>query len=171
MPHAFDPATLAGVRESAGLMMYRVRGWTLEIFLAHPGGPYFQNKDQSFWGIPKGLVERDEDRLSAARREFEEETGIGPAGEFVSLGTVQQRSGKIIYAWAFGGDWDPAQGITSNRIPVEWPPRTNRFIEVPEIDRAAFFPADIARQKVSPPQRAFIDRLERHLAESGQGPA
>lgn len=150
-------------RVSAGLLMYRRCETGLEVFLVHPGGPYFQNKDEGFWGVPKGLLKEEEDELGAAIREFEEETGIRPEGKYLPLGEVVQRSGKRVHAWAFAGDWDPADGIESNEILVEWPPRSGQQIRVPEVDEAAFYPVAVAREKISKRQIPFIDRLEEHV--------
>lgn len=151
-------------KESAGLLMYRSHGG-LEVFLVHPGGPFFKNKDDGAWSIPKGELEPSEDPLQTARREFEEETGIAvPEEGFVYLGEIRQRGGKRVVAWAFAGDCDPA-AIASNTFEMEWPPRSGRRQRFPEIDRAAFFPADVARKKINRAQTELIDRLERALAE------
>ncbi len=148
---------------SAGLLMYRIRESSLEVFLVHPGGPYFARKDDGYWSIPKGLVEGEEDLLEAAQREFEEETGIQPAGPFIPLGSVKQRSGKVVHAWAFRGDWDSAQGLRSNTFQIEWPPRSGKRRTFPEIDRASFFsPADAA-VKMHAEQAEFLDRLKGEL--------
>jgi predicted NUDIX family NTP pyrophosphohydrolase/SHS2 domain-containing protein len=153
---------------SAGLLMYRMRDGSLECFLAHPGGPLFANKDDGAWSIPKGLVEPGEDPRQTAVREFEEETGIHPRGELTPLGSVRQKSGKIVHAWAFAGDWDPARGIRSNTFEMEWPPHSGRRAPFPEIDRAEFFSCEAARRKVNAAQRSFIDRLE-SCARPGSG--
>jgi predicted NUDIX family NTP pyrophosphohydrolase len=145
--------------ESAGLVMYQLRDGGLEVFLAHPGGPYFAKKDDGVWGIPKGLVGEGEDLLTAAIREFSEETGIRPAGEFIPLGTIKQKSGKLVHAWGFEGDRDGTVPITSNCFTIEWPPRSGRMREFPEIDRADFFPVAQARKKMVAAQAVLIDRL------------
>jgi|GEM_PF-90184 len=145
---------------SAGLLMYRRRNGRLEVFLVHPGGPLFAKKDEGVWSIPKGLVEPGEDLLAAAKREFQEETGIAPHGEFLPLGSVRLPSGKTIYAWAFEGDWDPSRGIQSNEFEMEWPPRSGRKVSCPEIDRAAFFTLEEARKKIHSRQRPFLERVE-----------
>jgi predicted NUDIX family NTP pyrophosphohydrolase len=150
---------------SAGLLMYRLRAGHLEVLLAHPGGPFFANKDLGAWTIPKGLVDEDEDQLAAARREFEEETGAKPEGDFVPLGEVRQKGGKTVVAWAFEGDLDPA-AITSNTFKKEWPPRSGRWQTFPEIDRAAFFSLDEARTKINPAQAEFLSRLETLLSST-----
>lgn len=144
---------------SAGLLMYRVRAGHLEVLLAHPGGPFFTNKDLGVWTIPKGLVDEDENQLAAARREFEEETGVRPEGEFLPLGEVRQKGGKTVVAWAVEGDLDPA-AITSNTFQREWPPRSGRRQTFPEIDRAEFFSIAEAKTKINPAQAQFLGRLE-----------
>lgn len=144
---------------SAGLLMYRLRAGRLEVLLAHPGGPFFTNKDLGAWTIPKGLVDEDEDQLAAARREFEEETGTRPEGDFVPLGEVLQKGGKTVVAWAFEGDLDPAS-IRSNTFKKEWPPRSGRWQTFPEVDRAAFFSIAEAKTKINPAQAQLLARLE-----------
>ena len=153
-------------RRSAGLVLFRRRNGGLEVFLAHPGGPFWAKKDLGAWTIPKGEYEPDEDPLSAARREFEEETGFKPNGDFLDLGTVTQRSGKIVTAWAVEGDCDPA-ALVSNTCQVEWPPRSRRMIEVPEVDRGAWYSLDEAREKIFTAQIPFLDRLLQKL-DGGQ---
>jgi predicted NUDIX family NTP pyrophosphohydrolase len=150
---------------SAGLLMYRLRAGHLEVLLAHPGGPFFANKDLGAWTIPKGLVDEDEDQLAAARREFEEETGAKPEGDFVPLGEVRQKGGKTVVAWAFEGDLDPA-AITSNTFKKEWPPRSGRWQTFPEIDRAEFFSIDEARTRINLAQAEFLSRLETLLSST-----
>lgn len=149
---------------SAGLLMYRHRASGLEVFLAHPGGPYLKNKDWGYWGIPKGEVEADEAYMDAAGREFFEETGIRAHGEFLPLGSVVLVSGKTVHAWAFAGDWDESQPLVSNMFQLEWPPHSGRLAWYPEIDQAAFFPLPVARRKITPAQTPFLDRLENVLA-------
>jgi predicted NUDIX family NTP pyrophosphohydrolase len=147
-------------KTSAGLLMYRLRGGTLEVLLVHPGGPLWANKDAGMWSIPKGEVREGEDALATAKREFEEETGIRPAGEFVALEPIRQKSGKIVHAWALEGDCDPA-AIRSNTFKMEWPPRSGRMQSFPEVDRAEFFAATEAKQRINPSQAAFVDELQR----------
>jgi predicted NUDIX family NTP pyrophosphohydrolase len=131
-------------------------GW--EFLLAHPGGPFFARKDEGAWSIPKGLPEGAEDLLEAARREFEEETGFSAqSARYLSLGHVVQAGGKLVHAWAFEGDCDPAQ-LKSNTFSMMWPPRSGVMREVPEIDRVGFFEPATARAKLNPAQAAFIDR-------------
>ena len=141
--------------------MYRRAGDRLEVFLAHPGGPYWVNKDS--WTIPKGEYDDgDETPLDAARREFEEETGFAAAEPFLDLGEIRQPSGKIVRAWAFEGDCDPA-ALRSNTCTIEWPPRSGREIEIPEVDRGAWFSIESARPKMFKGQAALLDRLVEHL--------
>lgn len=145
-------------RHSAGILLYRRRNRTLEIFLVHPGGPFWQSKDLGAWSIPKGEYAPD-DPLAAARREFEEETGFAaPTGPMLSLGEVKLASGKVITAWAVEGDAN-AEAMHSNLFSMEWPPRSGKQQEFPEADRAAWFAPAEAHAKIHPAQRAFIDRL------------
>ncbi len=148
---------------SAGLLMFRHCPAGLEILLAHPGGPFFANKDDGAWSIPKGEIDPGEDLLAAARREFAEEVGFEPAGPFIELAPVTQKGGKVVHAWAVEGDCDPA-AARSNTFTMEWPPRSGRQAEFPEIDRVAWFDPAAARRKIKQAQVAFIDELERRLA-------
>jgi predicted NUDIX family NTP pyrophosphohydrolase len=147
---------------SAGLLLFRRKNGALEVFLVHPGGPFWKNKDAGAWTIPKGLVGEGEEPLAAAAREFEEETGFQPHGPYIPLGTVQQKAGKLIHAWAFEGDADPDQ-LRSNTTKIEFPRGSGRRIEIPEVDRAAWFSPPIARQKINPAQAELIDRLQAAL--------
>jgi predicted NUDIX family NTP pyrophosphohydrolase len=146
-------------RVSAGLLMYRIHDGKVQVLLVHPGGPLFKNKDDRAWSIPKGEVGPDEDLLAAAQREFAEEIGFPPTGPFIALGPVQHKGGKIVHAWRVEGDCDPG-AIVSNTFTMEWPPRSGRQMEFPEIDRADFFDADAAKRKINPAQVAFIEELE-----------
>ena len=146
-------------RRSAGLLMYRIKDGAIQVLLAHPGGPYFVNKDEGDWSIPKGEPGPDEDLLLTAQREFEEETGLKPAGPFVPLKTVKQKGGKVVHAWAFEGDCDPAT-IRSNTFTMEWPPKSGQQMQFPEIDRAGFFDLATARRKIKSAQVGLIDELE-----------
>jgi predicted NUDIX family NTP pyrophosphohydrolase len=148
---------------SAGLLMYRLREQRLEVLLGHPGGPYFVRKDRGSWGIPKGGIDPGEDPLTAAVREFGEETGIEAQGPFLSLGGVKYRNHKVVYAWAFAGDCDPGR-IVSNTFEMEWPRGSGKRQEFPEIDRAAFFDIPTARQMIMPAQARFLDDLEARVA-------
>lgn len=147
---------------SAGLLVYRKRNGTLEVLLVHPGGPFFRNKDEGAWSIPKGEVAAGEDRLAAARREFAEETGVAPTGSFTPLAPVKLKSGKIIHAWAVESDFDPA-AFKSNTFVMEWPPRSGKQAEFPEVDRAEFFDAATAKRKINSAQAALIEELIRRL--------
>jgi predicted NUDIX family NTP pyrophosphohydrolase len=154
------------MQTSAGFLMYRVVGYEngLEVLLVHPGGPYWRNKDDGVWTIPKGNVEPGEDSQAAAVREFTEETGLVPEEPFVHLGEIRHRSGKRVYAWAFRGTCDPAS-IRSNSFEIEWPPRSGRREKFPEVDKAAFFTLPLARQKILSAEEPFVNRLERTFAE------
>lgn len=143
---------------SSGLLLYRRTTGSLEIFLAHPGGPFWARRDDGAWTIPKGMVDDGEDLLDAARREFREETGIEAAGPFAPLGSIKQKAGKTVHAWAWEGDAD-ATAIVSNTTSTEWPRGSGKRITYPEVDRCAWFPVDVARVKINPAQAAFIDRL------------
>jgi predicted NUDIX family NTP pyrophosphohydrolase len=150
--------------ESAGLLLFRRAASGLEVFLAHPGGPFWKNKDAGAWTLPKGLVEEGEDALAAARREFEEETGIRPEGTFLPLGSIRQKAGKTVHAWAWEGDADPA-AVTSNEVRTEWPRGSGKWLAFPEVDRCAWFSPEAAREKLIPAQAELIDRLIAALGE------
>ncbi len=145
-------------KRSAGLLMYRRLSQGLEVFLVHPGGPLWAKKDKGAWTIPKGEYEPDENPLAAARREFREETGFPSAGEFVDLGSIKQKSGKVVNAWAFEGDCDPNE-LTSNTCEIEWPPRTGRRIEIPEVDRGRWFSISEAHEYIREEQGVLLQRL------------
>lgn len=150
-------------KDSKGLLMYRVRDHVLEVLLAHPGGPFFASKDQGVWTIPKGEPAPGEDGLAAAKREFEEETGLPPpAARFIPLGDVHQRGGKRVEAWAFEGEWGDRQ-LVCNTFELEWPPRSGRMQRFPEVDRVQFFAIDEARRRINPAQVAFLERLASEL--------
>jgi predicted NUDIX family NTP pyrophosphohydrolase len=149
-------------RLSAGLLTYRIQGGAIQILLAHPGGPFFVNKDEGAWSIPKGEPDADEDLLVTAQREFEEETGVKPAGPLLPLKPIKQQGGKIVHAWAFEGDCDP-QAIHSNTFTIAWPPRSGKQQEFPEVDRAEFFDLAMARVKIKAGQDRLIDELEEIL--------
>ena len=144
---------------SAGLLLFRGRGPALEVLLVHPGGPFFQKKDEGAWSIPKGEAAADEDLLTRAKREFEEEIGLGLDGTFVSLGSIKQKGGKAVHAWAVEGDLPPDYQFKSNSFEMEWPPHSGRRQTFPEIDRAEFFSEPAARRKMNPAQAEFLDRL------------
>ena len=153
---------MAKSRVSAGLLMYRRVSGDTEVLLAHPGGPFFQNKDEGVWSIPKGEPDDEEDLLEAAQREFDEETGVQPTGPFVALTPVKQKGGKIVHAWAFEGDCDPS-AIVSNTFTMEWPPKSGQQKEFPEIDRAEFFDVATAKRKINSAQAGLIDEVENLL--------
>ena len=144
------------------MVLFRRAHAGLQIFLAHPGGPFWRNRDAGAWTIPKGIVEQDEDLLDAARREFTEETGIAPQPPFIPLGAVRQKAGKTVHAWAWEGDADP-EAITSNSSRTEWPRGSGRWITYPEVDRCAWFDAAEARRRLNPAQAELVDRLESAL--------
>jgi predicted NUDIX family NTP pyrophosphohydrolase len=151
-------------KKSAGLLMYRRRHGVLEVFLVHPGGPFWQKKDVGSWSIPKGEYTTEEDPLEVAKREFWEETGFRASGEFVPLTSRKQPSGKIITAWAFEGDCD-ASTIKSNTFSMEWPPRSGKREEFPEVDRAGWFSIPDAKEKIIKGQSGFVDELVRILKQ------
>jgi predicted NUDIX family NTP pyrophosphohydrolase len=144
--------------------MFRRLAGEVEVLLAHPGGPFWQTRDEGAWTIPKGGIHDGEPPLDSAVREFKEETGFDPCGPYLPLGHITQRSGKIVHAWAFEGDCDPA-ALVSMETTVEWPMRSGRRIVVPEVDRVAFFSIDAARVAVNPAQAELVDRLVKLLEE------
>ena len=149
--------------QSAGLVLYRQHDGKVEVLLVHPGGPFWQKRDEGVWSIPKGELAETEVAIDVARREFQEELGTPPpGGEGTALGAVKQAGGKIVHAWALLGDLDVTRA-TSNTFELEWPPRSAKMQTFPEVDRAAWFDLETARRKLSPAQRAFIDRLEDQL--------
>jgi len=147
---------------SGGILLFRRTSAWLQVMLVHPGGPYWENKDEGVWSIPKGLFEEDEGPLEAARREFAEETGFDAEGEFIALGELVQPSKKVIHAWALESDLDTTK-IRSNTFTLEWPPNSGCFEDYPEIDRGQWFDIDEARKKITRGQLAFIDRLIDHV--------
>ena len=149
-------------RHSAGLLMFRRRNREVEVFLVHPGGPFWQKKDLGAWSIPKGEYLDGEESLSAAKREFEEETGIKPQGELIPLGSAKRPGGKVVMAWAFEHDFSPA-AIRSNKFSMEWPPKSGRTQEFPEVDRAAWFPFHEARIHLHKGQIGFLGNLSADL--------
>ena len=151
------------MKKSAGILLYRKLTTAVEVLLVHPGGPFWKNKDEGAWSIPKGEFEDDEDALHAAKREFKEETGIACTGYFLPLIPVKLKSGKKVYAWALQKDID-ASKITSNDFEMEWPPRSGKKQRFPEIDRAAWFTAAAAKKKINTSQVHFIDELISTLA-------
>jgi predicted NUDIX family NTP pyrophosphohydrolase len=145
-------------KRSAGILLFR-RNPELEVLLVHPGGPFWAKKDAGAWSIPKGEHDDAEEAQACAIREFEEETGSAPSpGQLDDLGTVRQKSGKVVQAWALEGDLD-AENIRSNMFTIQWPPRSGRFKEFPEVDRAQWFGIEEARERINPAQAAFLDRI------------
>jgi predicted NUDIX family NTP pyrophosphohydrolase len=143
--------------------MFRRKNNSFEFLLVHPGGPFWKNKDDGAWTIPKGQAADGEDLLTRAQIEFEEEIGIKPSGNFVSLGSIKQKGGKTIHAWAFEGDLPEPFELRSNTFQLEWPPRSGKFKDFPEVDRAEFFPEEIARCKINPAQVLFLEQLRAEL--------
>ena len=150
-------------KQSAGVLMYRWQNGHVEVFLVHPGGPFWSNKDVAGWSIPKGEFEASEEALSAAKREFNEETGLTVEGTFLPLTPSKQSSGKIVHAWAVRGDCDP-RAIKSNIFSMEWPPRSGQMEQFPEVDRAEWFDLESARKRIHKGQIGFLDELEERLA-------
>jgi predicted NUDIX family NTP pyrophosphohydrolase len=151
---------------SAGILLYRRRENSVEVFLVHPGGPYWAGKDDGVWSIPKGLCDEGEDALATAQREFQEETGSPVTGSFHPLTPLSQSSGKVVMAWALEGDLDPAT-VRSNSFPLEWPPHSGTQQDFPEVDRGGWFDLPTAHVKLLPGQRGFLDQLRHLLKEKG----
>jgi predicted NUDIX family NTP pyrophosphohydrolase len=153
-------------KHSSGILLFRDREGTTEFLLVHPGGPYWTKRDEGAWSIPKGGLEGEEDSREAALRELDEELGAAAPdldlAELIELGQVRQRGGKVVDAWGAEGDFDPA-ALASNRFEMEWPPRSGREVEFPEVDRADWFDLEGARRKLLPAQGEFLDRLLAHL--------
>ncbi|MGA9324538.1 MAG: NUDIX domain-containing protein [Salegentibacter sp.] len=148
---------------SAGILMYRIRNDKPEVFLVHPGGPFFAKKDKGAWTIPKGLPENEEELKEAARREFKEETGIEIKEPLYELGKIIQKGGKVVHAWAAVGDIPRGYELRSNLFELEWPPRSGKKQEFPEIDKGGFFGLTKARELINPAQEEFLDRLAKLL--------
>ena len=146
------------MRTSAGILLYRRKDNFIEIFLVHPGGPFWKGKDNGAWSIPKGEFTKDEDPLTVAQREFQEETGQSVQGDFQQLKPIQQKGGKMVYAWAVEGDAD-ADNIVSNTFKQEWPYKSGKWITIPEVDKAGWFSVEEAREKMNAAQFAFVDEL------------
>ena len=150
---------------SAGLLLFRTASDSLEVLLVHPGGPFWAKRDDGAWSIPKGEIHAGEDPFQAALREFREEMGAPVDGDFIALAPRRQAGGKIVHAWAVAAQFDPSR-LRSNTFTMEWPPRSGQRREFPEIDRAAWFPLDVARAKILKSQAGFLDELIRTLAEA-----
>jgi predicted NUDIX family NTP pyrophosphohydrolase len=148
---------------SAGLVMFHRDGSTLRVLLVHPGGPFFQHRDEGVWTIPKGELDGPEDPLAAAQREFAEETSLTPSGPFLPLGSIKQKAGKTVHAWAFEGTCDPAS-LKSNQFDLEWPPKSGHHQQFPEVDRAEFFTIEEARGKINPAQFPLLESLQQTIA-------
>ena len=146
-------------KTSAGIVLYRRGVDGVQVLLVHPGGPFWKNKDRGAWMIPKGEIEEDRDPLEVALREFEEETGTRPVGPLDALAPIRQKGGKLVHAWACEGDLDP-EAIESNTFTMEWPPRSGRTAEFPEVDRAAWFDLEEAKEKILPSQLPLLEELE-----------
>jgi predicted NUDIX family NTP pyrophosphohydrolase len=161
---------MARSKVSAGLLMFRTKNGMVEVLLAHPGGPYFQKKDDGYWTVPKGEIAEGEDLLTRAKIEFEEEVGVMPQGEWIELGHVKQKGGKTVHAWAFEGNLKGGFAPVSNTFELEWPPHSGRTERFPEVDRVGFFSIEDARRKMKAAQRVFLDRLVDvlDLQDSGQ---
>jgi predicted NUDIX family NTP pyrophosphohydrolase len=157
-------------KTSAGLLLHREASGRIEVFLVHPGGPFWARKDEGAWSIPKGEFEEGEDPLEAAKREFREETGVVVTGEFQPLPPLKQRSGKIVYAWMVKADVDPTR-LKSNTFSIEWPPRSGRVQEFPEVDQGKWFDLALAKRKILQGQLPFLDQLEARLATPRPGPS
>ncbi len=149
-------------KNSAGILLYRIRSGALEVFLVHPGGPFWAKKEAGTWSIPKGEFEEGADHLETATREFFEESGSPIDGSFMLLTSQKQRSGKLVHAWAVQGDID-ASSVRSNKFSMEWPPRSGKQQEFPEIDKGEWFTIPVAREKLLAGQRGFLDELEKKL--------
>jgi predicted NUDIX family NTP pyrophosphohydrolase len=149
-------------KKAAGILLYRKKASTLEVFLIHPGGPFWAKKDENSWSIPKGEFLENEDALTAAKREFQEETGFSIEGPFTSIGSIKQSSGKVVQAWACEGDLD-ASAIQSNSFTLEWPPHSGKFQNFPEADRAEWFSLEMAHKKILKVQMPFLENLKRLL--------
>ena len=149
-------------KQSAGIILFKIEKNKLMIFLVHPGGPYWQKKDEGAWSIPKGEFNEGENALVAAKREFMEETGYTISGNFIELTPIKQKSGKTVYAWAVESNID-AGNIKSNSFEIEWPPKSKRMMTYPEVDKAAWFTIEVAKTKINPAQIALIDELATKL--------
>jgi predicted NUDIX family NTP pyrophosphohydrolase len=155
-------------KQSAGVLIYRRAAAGIEVFLVHPGGPFWVKKDDGAWSVPKGECAPGEDALAAARRELAEETGLTPQGEFLRLGSFRQSSAKMVEVWAVEGEADPAR-LASNTFAMEWPPKSGRIGEFPEVDRAAWFTLPEAARKVVKGQRPILAALSARLGDAEQG--
>jgi predicted NUDIX family NTP pyrophosphohydrolase len=149
-------------KESAGLVVFRTRGSSIDVLLVHPGGPFWVRKDEGAWSIPKGEIDPSEDPFAAAVREVREELNWAPDGDVIRLTSIVQKAGKVVHAWAIAGDWDPAS-LRSNTFELEWPRGSGRMRQFPEVDRAAWFPLPEARRRILAAQVPLLDELEQRL--------
>src|SRR5437870_13689718 len=156
-------------KNSAGILLHRLRGSRIEVFLVHPGGPFWAKKDAGAWSIPKGEFEVGQDPLEAAKREFKEETGFAVEGNFIELTPVKQPGGKAVYAWAVMGDCE-AESIKSNTFSLEWPPRSGKRKEFPEVDRAGWFTPEVAREQLLSGQLNFLEERKRTIQNNSVSP-
>jgi len=163
-----ENSTSSRSRISAGLLMFRRRNNKFEVLLVHPGGPFFARKDNGAWTIPKGEATSGEDLLRRAQIEFEEELGIKPSGEWIELGSIKQKGGKTVHAWAFEGDLPDSFKLRSNTFEMEWPPHSGKQQKFSEIDQAAFFSEEVARRKINSAQVILLDRLRAALDDNQQ---
>lgn len=155
------------MRQSAGLLIYRTRKQETEVLLVHPGGPFWQGKESGAWSIPKGEFTDEEDGLAAAIRETQEETGTLFSGTFTPLQPVKQKAGKMVHAWALEADFDPAT-LVSNNFPFQWPPKSGKWIRIPEVDKAAWFNIEAAKEKINPAQWNLIAQLQQLLQNNSE---
>ncbi len=153
------------MKTSAGILLYRLGHHGPEVFLVHPGGPYWQHRDAGAWSVPKGEADADEDLLEVAKREFREEAGVPLEDSFYALGSIKQKSGKIVHVWAIKGDIDPQQ-VKSNTCTVEWPYKSGKHITIPEVDKGEWFTLPVARLKINTGQIPVLDKLEAYLQQS-----
>jgi len=151
-------------KQSAGILLYRIKNKKPEVFLCHPGGPFYKNKDTAVWTIPKGEFDHSEEPLVAAKREFQEETGQEVTGDLRPLRPVKYKNGKIVYAWAVEGEID-AGAMRSNLFPLEWPPRSGKYIQVPEVDRGEWFSIEMAKQKIIPSLSPLLSELIENVVQ------
>ena len=159
-------SSIPNKRISAGILLYRKKNGILEILIVHPGGPFYKNKDEGHWSIPKGEPDDTEDLLLTAKREFEEETGFKPEGNFIELGSITQKGGKEVFAWAVEGDLPSEHIHISNMFETEWPPRSGKKMSFPEVDKIEFCDVITAKQKIKEAQIPLIERLEKYLEEN-----
>jgi len=156
------------MKKSFGILMYRIRSGQPEFLLVHPGGPFFKNKDIGVWSVPKGEGDTEEEPLRTAIREFEEETGFRPEGNFVEMEPILQKGGKQVHCWGVEGNFD-VQALASNTFPLEWPPESGKMIDVPEVDRAGWFALEEAKMKINERQVSLLEQLARYISANSPG--